>query len=962
MPRRFPDNRVPVVLSAHAAALLATDAAALLSYLADQPAVEVSAVAAQLVRTRRIRRYRAVVRAGDRAELISGLTAVVDGLDHPLVARSSEGAAPRLAFVLPGQGNQWPGMGADGYTRLPAYRAEADTFAAVFPALGVSSPLGYLLGDVDTEHFSQIEIQGAQFVHAVSLAAVWRTCGVLPDLTVGHSLGEVAAAYLAGAITAEAAAAVVTARAGVVTALSGRYGMAVLGMSVETARDLMSTASGWLELSVVNSGSSVVVSGDRDAVTELVARAEAQGRFARRIDVDFPAHTSALEPLRSDLLARLPAVEFTDAPIQFIGSATADVVTADAEFADYWYANLRNTVRFDLAARAAVRRGATAFVELSAHPALQYALDDVLEDALPEGPAVLVGSGRRDEPLIETLSANIAAAAVTDPNFRWADQLVLSGATLPGFPNAPMHTTSYWAAATPLPPVPTVTVAAEKWVPVIPKGAAPESLRVAVLDLGNTELGAGIAAHPRVGADEAGILVVIAACSSTTDAPTAARELAASIEDGLLGYADARYRNIWLLTVGAAQTSPDDPAPSPGQAAMAALHRSVGFELPDNNFHHLDLPMGFDDHNRIVELLLTGHGDMALRVRDGEVVTLRRELDDNPPQAPGIDTAALDSVVITGGSGSIALQFARHLVARGARRIVLLSRRGTDAASVREFIRTIPPGVDVHAPSCDITDREAVAAAAAEHAGHGASLVIHAAGTATFATRDQLHGADFEAMTAAKLVGLAQVADLWPLRADARMLLCSSVIGVWGGKGVAGYAAANRMLDAMAAQLRHRGRRCVSVRWGLWQGSDIIDASEIGRVERAGLRQMAPAPAIDAGLRDHASDPLVLSADPDRLRAFFGSQEATADTPAAEAAGSADSVRAELITVLDITDRPLDPAATLFDLGMDSLLALDLRKRIKRVTGRTIPLATLLGGITVRELIATFDESELSSD
>ena len=109
-------------------------------------------------------------------------------------------------------------------------------------------------------------------------------------------------------------------------------------------------------------------------------------------------------------------------------------------------------------------------------------------------------------------------------------------------------------------------------------------------------------------------------------------------------------------------------------------------------------------------------------------------------------------------------------------------------------------------------------------------------------------------------------------------------------------------------------------------------------------------------------DPLVLSADQDRLHAFFGSQESAADATDDETAGSADAVRAELITVLNITDRPLDPAATLFDLGMDSLLALDLRKRIKRVSGRTVPLATLLGGITVRELIATFEESEVLRD
>src|SRR5262249_45709342 len=151
----------------------------------------------------------------------------------------------------------------------------------------------------------------------------------------------------------------------------------------------------------------------------------------------------------------------------------------------------------------------------------------------------------------------------------------------------------------------------------------------------------------------------------------AAHQLARRIDDGLLHYADTRCRHVWLVTVGAAQVQTDDPAPSPGQAALAALHRSVGFELPDSNFHHLDVPVGFDDRSRVLDIVRTGHGDMALRVRDGDVVTLRRELDDAPPPAPTFDAGALDNVVITGGSGAIALQFARHAVAHGARRVVL---------------------------------------------------------------------------------------------------------------------------------------------------------------------------------------------------------------------------------------------------------------------------------------------------
>ena len=101
-------------------------------------------------------------------------------------------------FVFPGQGNQWPSMGTDAYRQLPAYRAEADRSAQAFVEAGLQSPLPYLIGERQ-QNWSRTEIQGAQFIHAVSLAAQWRFHGMLPDITVGHSLGEVAAAYVAGA-------------------------------------------------------------------------------------------------------------------------------------------------------------------------------------------------------------------------------------------------------------------------------------------------------------------------------------------------------------------------------------------------------------------------------------------------------------------------------------------------------------------------------------------------------------------------------------------------------------------------------------------------------------------------------------------------------------------------------------------------------------------------------------------
>ncbi|MCV7281307.1 mycobactin polyketide synthase MbtD [Mycolicibacterium flavescens] len=961
----FPDGRVPVLLSAHAEELIAADARAILDYLDRAPDTSVSQVAATLLRIRRTRRHRAVVRAADTAELRDGLRALaVDG-EHPLVSRSVQANPSRTAFVFPGQGNQWPSMGVEAY-RIPAYRAEVDRCAEQFVAAGAESPLAYLLGEQTDDKWSQIQTQAAQFTHAVGLAAVWRSCGITPDLTVGHSLGEVAAAYLAGTVTLPDAAAIVVARATTVAALPGEYGMGVLGVALAEAEQLCAGAAGWLEVSVVNAESSVVVSGDRGAVEAVVAGVTERGGFARLISVDFPAHTSALEPLRADLIARLPGGRFADSAVPFIGSATGDVVAAGTGFAEYWYTNLRNAVRFDKAAATATNHGARAFVELSAHPALLFALGSLVDDGEQ---TLMVGSGHRDEPLIDALSANIAAAAVADPGYRWSDLVDVTSRPLRGFPNAPMRAVHLWAVPEPLAPVPSVTIAAETWTPATELPATPTGRRIALVELAGPagpladRLRDAVREHHAtdlVEPADADLLVAVAPVLDHPDVEQAAADLARLTGAGLFDYAGhigPHCRDVWLITVGGEHVRPDEPAALPAQAALAAAHRCVGFEHPDQTFRHLDLATWEPDPaaaTRIVDTVLGAGADVALRESGSQTTQFFRGLVDvaEPPPAWPLDGERLADVVITGGSGAVGLHYARHLAANGARRIVLLSRSGVDTAVLDE-LRAL--GADVLSARCDVTSAEQVRAAAQAHAGSGASLLVHAAGAATFCRHDELTPAAFADTAAAKLGGLARITESWPLRPDARVLVCSSVSGLWGGLGHAAYSAANRMLDVLAGQLRGNGIQCTAVRFGLW-GTGIVDPDEVARIERSGLSAMDPEAAIEASLRDHPGEPLVMAADRDRLSILVGGEtETDTDTGTAPDADIAVRVVAELAAALNLDAENLDLQTSLLDLGVDSLLALDLRKRLQRVTGHKVALATLLGGITGDQLIADLD-------
>jgi mycobactin polyketide synthetase MbtD len=984
----LPDGRVPVLLSAHDEHLISQDAQAILHFLDrldgdHNPAVD---VASTLLRLRRIRRHRAVVRAANRAELVAGLSALVRSEDHPLVTRSSKSAAPNVAFVFPGQGNQWQSMGAEAYQRLAAYRAEADRCAEAFVAAGLPSPLRYLCGESDQE-WSRTQVQGAQFVHAVSLAQQWRSCGVRPDVTIGHSLGEIAAAYVAEKFSLSDAVALVAARVTVVDRLTGRYAMAVLGVGHDEARILIDEATGWLEISAINGPSSTVVSGDHDAVVAVTELAQQRGIFTHRLTVDYPGHTSALRPLAAELAELLPESAFQDGPVAFVGSATGTEITGDTDFARYWYESLCSTVRFDRAVLAAQKCGADTFVEMSAHPALLYPLVESVDDES----AVIVGSGHRDIAITEMFSANVAAVAAADPGYRWVDALPAGlHPPLRGFPNAPMRAVHLWVApessikSAPQPATP-LTVAVEDWQPAtsptsdngMPCGMAIVGNTAGTLARLLTDAVLERAGGELVSPSDAEIVAVIAPALDQLDVTDAVDELAGRADAGLPDYAAVigpRCRTVWLLTADGERIHADDAAVRPAQAALAAMHRSVGFEFGDQAFGSLDVRSGDLDvatAAAIVDVLLGEPGVMALRTNsvgasdDGSprryIRTLRGSRDSSATRA--LDAATLDNVVITGGSGAIGLRYAQYCVERGARRIILLSRNGLEIETLRKIAGD--HHIEVFAPLCDITDRTAVATVAADCAGDGASLLIHTAGTAAVHMHAELTGADVAAVCGAKVAGLAAMADVWPLQPECRILACSSVFGVWGGHGHAAYAASNRLLDVLAAQLRSKGLDCTAIRWGLWQDAGVVGDAEIARTERSGLIAMRPELAVDAGFARYGGDPLIFEADFDRLRVFFESQGISMPSSGPSATDKelqhnnidgrplAEVVCSELAATLHL-DGPvsMDPTASLIDLGLDSLLALDLRKRLRRAFGHSAPVAQMLGGITVNELIA----------
>lgn len=1044
---RLPDGRVPILISSDTAELVVEEAAAIRDWVRAHPEVDPARVGAHLLRTRPARRHRALVTAVDHAQLVDALDALAAGRVHPDVMRGGGAAAPRrIAYTYPGQGSQRPGMGASYYRLSEHYRREVDACHAQSMRLFGASPRGYVLGELDADDPSATDVrtvQPALFMQMAGLTAMWDAAGATPALTVGHSQGEIAAAYRSGAMTLSDALTIVTIRARLVHELSPRgHTMAVVGIDVDECEDMLARNSGWAQLSVVNSAHILCISGKRDAVLGMVDALNAQGKFAKEIRVEYPAHTSIVseyQPAFLDALGTyLENESMLAGTMPCIGATLGGAVDETMSLGDYWFWNLRNRVRFDKAMTdAVVSHRADFFIEMSEHPTLLLAMGETLSDVDEAGLAArpVIGTSRRDAAGLEEFTRNVAAVAVADSGFRWDALLPADTAVgtpeppLRGFPNTVMRRVHLWAdreagrddevnapgwAARQAGNA--VHRLVETWRPSKRRSLLPPR-RIAVLD--PTGQCADLAREIEAAAQHQGASAVVVGVGGTGDQPVEADAAvllvgpAGTKPDGALDHladilVDGRWRGgldpipeqFWWVTVGGERVVGADPTPDLVHAALTSALRCAAADHPSVRFRHLDLdPVSEGDPGADVVTAVHVADEPELAVRDGAVYVKRLEQADSGGAVDGRESAPdLTHVLITGGTGKLGLEFADHLAEAGAGRITLVSRSGGTADVTRriEALRRRHDTV-VEVARCDIGDEGALAGLAAALP-EPVTLVLHAAVNYVATPAGAITRGDLDDAVRAKVTGLRSVLAAIPTADDVRVLLCSSLAATLGGRDQALYALGNRMLDVIAAELRADGTRAASIQWGLWRVQGPLDDAGVARVQGAGVVPMTPSSALTVGLSDLSADSIVVSADFAELRdvlALLGSQRLLADIPDEVAAppglspaapthapaveptdvddeiertepvepvgptgpGSttsvADLLRSELALTmgLDPAQVDLDPDLPLVALGLDSLQALDLRKRVKTVLDQDLPIEAILGGATLREVV-----------
>ncbi|WP_084161320.1 type I polyketide synthase [Nocardia sp. BMG51109] len=427
------------VLSARSERALRGQARRLLDRLSGDPALPLAGVARSLVRDRARLPHRAVV-VGDRDELAEGLEAIADGTPAPQVV-VGDGAPIRsgkVAFVFPGQGAQWAGMAVDLLDDSPAFAAELARADAAIRRYTGWSVTAVLRRSEDAPALRGDDVvQPVLFAVMAALAAQWRSRGVEPDAVIGHSQGEVAAAYVAGALSLADAAAIVVLRSRALPKIAGTGAMAVVGLP---EHEVLARSRPGVAVAAVNSRLATVVAGDRSAVTALLDDLARADVFTRLLAVDYASHTAHVEPLRAALAADLEGIIARPGDIDWYSTVTGERFGADPVESGYWYRNLREPVRFAATVHRMLEDGYRYFVEPSPHPSLTTAVRAVAEDARQE--VVAVGSLRRDRP--GATSLDLAAAELHTGGMELDWNRVLVPAAPVELPTYAWDTARYW--------------------------------------------------------------------------------------------------------------------------------------------------------------------------------------------------------------------------------------------------------------------------------------------------------------------------------------------------------------------------------------------------------------------------------------------------------------------------------------------------------------------------------------
>ncbi|MCK9904757.1 SDR family NAD(P)-dependent oxidoreductase [Frankia sp. Cpl3] len=671
---------VPWFVSARSAAALRAQAARLAAHLtagaqrAAESAESVLDIGFSLATGRAALPCRAAVAAADRDGASRALAALARGESAPTLVEATVGTPGRTAMLFTGQGSQRVGMGRELRARFPVFAEIHDRVRSHLDPL-LERPLDEADGDADLLDRTDLT-QPALFALQVALHGLLRSWGVVPDVVAGHSVGEIAAAHVAGVLSLPDACRLVAARGRLMAAQPGGAMLAIQATEREVRGWLPDTAgldvAGELDVAAVNGPESVVVSGTERAVAALAAHAERAGRRTRRLRVTAAFHSPLMDGMLEPFRQVAATLTYHAPAIPLVSTVTGRAVAAgELCDADYWVRQARAAVRFADAVTCLRERGVTTFVEVG--PAA--VLSGMGRECVPAGDAAFVPTLRADRPEEHTLVTALSQAHVNGVHVDWAAFFAGTGAHRVDLPTYAFQHRRYWFQPPPasgatdpataggaggasdssgtddltyrivwtpvsLPGAATPALSGT-WIVVLPPpaadaaplaracvqalelhGAQVRQLALDEADVDRAPLAGRLAAALTDAADRAQDVRGVLSLAALDDSPLRTHPV---LPTGLAGtvallqaLGDAGVdAPLWCATRGAVSTGPGDPLTNPAQAQVWGLGRVAALEMPARWGGLVDLPATLDPRTseRLVAVLAATSGEDQVALR-----------------------------------------------------------------------------------------------------------------------------------------------------------------------------------------------------------------------------------------------------------------------------------------------------------------------------------------------------------
>ncbi len=943
-----------------------------------------------------------------RERLAQRLAVVGDSADalRDLLERASAGATHQdllidqagsrdggLVFLFPGQGAQYAGMAQQLYLGEPRFRAALDHCAQLFDAHLPEPLLPVLFGERGDLIEQTRWTQPCLFATAHALAQLWLDWGLKPNGLLGHSIGELNAAVIAGIFSLEDGVRLVAERARLMGSVATPGRMEAV-LADETAVASVLRQHPEVVIAAYNGPRNHVISGPAEAVAAAVADLRAAGHRTAVVRVSQAFHSPLMDEILAEFGKTAAQITYQAPTLQIFSNRDGRDLGPAMATARYWVEQIREPVHFQRGFEQACANGTTLFIEMGSGMLGQMARAIEVEAPRP----LLLPSLGKKEPDRRTLNRALGRLFTIDAPIAW--EQVFPPANFVDLPFYAFQERRHWFDGY---RDPVLTAAAEHacltvhWRPCPLPAAAAGPLPPLI---GQPEPLAALAHDPDLTAQlgpwpdhESGLARLAAAIASrehlvlalgqTDEDPLNERGPLAQLQRLCQALARAHQAPaLTVLTRGLMPAQPSDRPDHPAQALAWGLLRAAALEHPQWQLTLIDLPAhaGPNDTPSLQALLArSGHGFAEFALRDGQAFAPRLEPATTPTTPCVVKPGAW--YVISGGLGSLGLATAAWLARRGATHLALLGRSGrpstADAertpahAKVHQALEALEHGgVRLATPALDITDGEQLAACLSQLRDEAPIRgIVHAAGTLTTAPLAHLDWPTCLRVCAAKVLGAALLDRLSAADPLDFFVAYASIAGVWGGQDLTSYSAANAYLDALMAARRARGAVAISVAWGPFRGSgvfaDVADSEAL--LQRNGIRMFDPSQAETLFERafagtDEASGLVCADIDWPRLslaleqggrRSLFDALRGTAKAPttgaiAARLAGLDPTSRdrelrsylAALIAEIGHFSGELADDFGFFEMGMDSVMTQQLRERLQNDLQLELP-ATL---------------------